>query len=123
MTKTQQAIESFTKAIKLDNTKSEFYSNRGFALKKLKNYEASIKDYTNAIRINPSTFIVYSKKIISFIITGLCVMKKLGWVINKSRTTSMPYRYNLITLIAYTIWDFIMNVKATINKPSNASNN
>lgn len=37
-----------------DDSKGEFYSNRGFALKKVKEYEAAAADYCRAIAINPS---------------------------------------------------------------------
>lgn len=40
----------------IDESKGEFYSNRGFALKKLKQYEAAAADYCEAISINPSTY-------------------------------------------------------------------
>jgi Flp pilus assembly protein TadD len=35
----EEAIKNFTKAIEIDPTKADFFSNRGFAYRKLKKYE------------------------------------------------------------------------------------
>lgn len=50
-------MKNFTKAIELDKTKADFFSNRGFAYRKLKKYQEAIRDYTEAINLNPSKFL------------------------------------------------------------------
>ncbi len=47
-------IEFLNLAIKLDNTRYEYYWHRGFCCFKLKNYESAIEDYKNAINLNPN---------------------------------------------------------------------
>jgi len=38
-------IRPFTKAIKLEPNKADFYHNRGFAYRKKKEFDQAIKDY------------------------------------------------------------------------------
>lgn len=52
-------ILNFTRAIELDSSKAEFFSNRGFVYRKLKEYEKAIKDYTESIKLNPSIYLNY----------------------------------------------------------------
>ena len=47
---------NFSKAIEIDPTKIDFFSNRGFGYRKLKMYEQAIQDYSTAISLNPSTY-------------------------------------------------------------------
>ena len=41
-------------AIKIDSLKQIFYTNRGFAKLKLKEYEEAIKDFNNSLRLEPN---------------------------------------------------------------------
>lgn len=51
-----EAIKSFTEAINLEPDKADFYHNRGFAFRKLKQYKNAIEDYSNAIELDPEHF-------------------------------------------------------------------
>jgi tetratricopeptide (TPR) repeat protein len=44
-----EAIKCFTKAIKLEDGKADFYHNRGFAYRKNKEFDKAIEDYTKAL--------------------------------------------------------------------------
>ena len=60
----------------MDRTKSDFYSNRGFAYRKLQKYQLAVSDYTECISLNPSIF--FNMQIISkHTTTEQCAMKSL----------------------------------------------
>jgi tetratricopeptide (TPR) repeat protein len=48
------AIGEYTRAIRLDPRRPEFWNDRGIARKRLGRYAAALKDYARAIRIDPS---------------------------------------------------------------------
>jgi tetratricopeptide (TPR) repeat protein len=48
-----QVLELMNEAIALDETNDNAWSNRGFAKYSLKQYEEAIKDYDEALRLNP----------------------------------------------------------------------
>lgn len=49
----EEAIDSYTKAIKKQGNVAQFYINRGAAFHKLDNYEQALSDYNKAIELNP----------------------------------------------------------------------
>jgi tetratricopeptide (TPR) repeat protein len=53
------AIADFSKAISLDDAKPDFYHNRGFAFRKMKDFKEAIRDYTNAIKLDANHFKAY----------------------------------------------------------------
>lgn len=65
----QEAVEALTRAIKLDPKAAGEYSNRGAAYEKLGNYWPAIKDYDQAISldpIGPSTFAFYTNRGVAY---------------------------------------------------------
>ena len=60
--KYEEAVQSFDKAIKLDNTKSKYYSARGRAKEWLKQYEEAKKDAETALELdknNVESYLVF----------------------------------------------------------------
>ena len=57
---------NFTIAIELDNTKADFYHNRAFAYRKMKNYEKAIADYSQALVLDPKHFKAYYNRAFCF---------------------------------------------------------
>ena len=60
--KWKEALQSFDKAIELDNTKSKYYSARGRAKEKLKQYEEAKKDAETALKLdknNAESYLVF----------------------------------------------------------------
>jgi len=58
--KNKDAINAFTKAIKIDPQFAEAYVNRGGAYFNLRNYQQAIKEVTRAIEINPQDAKAYN---------------------------------------------------------------
>ena len=52
--KNTQAIDYYTKAIKLDPNNLKAFYNRGYAYVKIRKYKLAIKDLNRAIEINPA---------------------------------------------------------------------
>lgn len=50
----QEAVDLFDRAIAIDQSNANIYSNRGVALKNLKFFEAALDSYDQAIRVNPN---------------------------------------------------------------------
>jgi len=53
----EEAIKNFSKAIEIDGSKADFYSNRGFAYRKVQKYKEAVNDYTRSISLNPSIYL------------------------------------------------------------------
>lgn len=70
-------MRNFTEAIRIDPLKADFYSNRGFAFRKLGRYEEAIADYSKAIELNPSIPFFYAGYFKAFYYRALC-HEKLG---------------------------------------------
>lgn len=63
--KYDQAIESYTEAIKLDGNNAVFYSNRAQVNLKLENFGSAINDCDAAIKIDPNMMKAYYRKGVS----------------------------------------------------------
>lgn len=63
--KYDNAIESYTKAIELDNTNAVFYSNRAQVHIKLENYGSAIADCNEALKVDPNMMKAYYRKGVS----------------------------------------------------------
>jgi len=61
-----EAIDSFSKAISLQDNKADFYHNRGFAYRKIKDYEKAVEDYSKAINLDNNHFKAYYNRAFCF---------------------------------------------------------
>lgn len=68
-------MANFTKAIEIDGTKADFYSNRGFSYRKLKKFKQAIEDYTEAISLNPSNCFINLGHFRAYYYRALCYEK------------------------------------------------
>ena len=57
-----EAIDSYTQAIRLAPSEPGLYNSRGIAYKKNKNYKAAIDDYNAAIRLDPKFVYAYNNR-------------------------------------------------------------
>ena len=69
--KNKDAIEHFNKAIYLyKEHAAEFYNNRGLACANLGQYQLSIKDYNEVIRLKTDDYIFYSNRGVAYLQKG-----------------------------------------------------
>jgi len=59
---TQNAINDYTKAIKIDPKNSEAYNNRGVVYTKSNQYENAIMDHTKAVEIDSKNAVAYNNR-------------------------------------------------------------
>ncbi|MBW1726356.1 MAG: tetratricopeptide repeat protein [Deltaproteobacteria bacterium] len=60
--KYNQAIEDFSRAIKLDPNNAEYYYKRGVTYGNLNQHQKAIEDFNEAIRLNPKYAEAYSNR-------------------------------------------------------------
>jgi len=58
----QNSVDMIDRAIEINSNVARYHSNRGIALKELKQFEAAISSYDKAIALNPNSALAYSNR-------------------------------------------------------------